>query len=136
LTGLEKLQKLFMTTFNASKRIQLFGTEPNLQKNSKILAFQLQRIKDDSATLCLQIIIKQGILDGSIKSEYPKELSEVMLILINFWLNPVVSSSSIGAIKCRFRFYNEFLLGLGVNLFNEEVFACIDQYCDNYSQSQ
>ena len=40
-------------------------------------------------------IINQGIADGSIETEYPEQLAELILLVANVWLNPMIFDSSV-----------------------------------------
>ncbi|MDB0439921.1 TetR/AcrR family transcriptional regulator [Clostridioides difficile] len=45
-------------------------------------------------TPLLSCLIKQGIEEGIFKTDYPNEMAEVFIILINIWLDPVLFSES------------------------------------------
>lgn len=45
-------------------------------------------------TPLLSYLIKQGIEEGVFKTDYPDEMSELFIILINIWLDPVLFSES------------------------------------------
>ena len=60
--------------------------------------------------------------DGSIRTEYPRELSEVLVILTNIWLNPEVIEASPEMMLHKVRFFDEILKGLGLDLFDEQMY--------------
>ena len=57
-----------------------------------MLVMQLESIFNEAAPNYLEPIIRQGVKDGSIQTEYPRQLAEAILILSNIWLNPMAVS--------------------------------------------
>lgn len=57
-------------------------------------------------------LIEDGRKDGSIRTEYAKELSE-LLPLINFWLMPSAFPAAAGEIRHKYFFIMEVLSRMG-----------------------
>lgn len=57
----------------------------------------------------VQPVIEQGVADGSIQTEYPRELSEIIIMLTNLWLNPLVLETDVGSMEKRVRFFDSML---------------------------
>jgi hypothetical protein len=95
---------------------------PNLLRNPKLLAAQIEHMIEKAVPVYIQPIIEQGMRDGSIRTDYPRELSEVLLILTNMWLNPAVIQTSPEMMLRKVRFFDEILKGLGLDLFDEQMF--------------
>ena len=57
-------------------------------KSSRLLAMQYQGSFDESADGCLLPVIEEGIADGSIACECPREAAEAVSLLANLWLLP------------------------------------------------
>ncbi len=94
-TGLEKLRQIISVSLNHDPaQLEMMSKAPNLLNNPKILAAQLQSIIEDAVPVYIQPIVEQGILDGTIKTEYPKELSEMVMLLSNLWLSPMIFEAS------------------------------------------
>ena len=75
LTGLEKLKLIFQHALNHSMQEQLFIAAPDFSKNAKLLYSVLRETIDDAAPNYILPIIRQGMADGSIQTEYPEELA-------------------------------------------------------------
>lgn len=78
MTGLEKLQSLFASALENPRQDDTFQMAPDFLKNPQMLVMQLEGIFKESAPHYVQPIIEEGIDDGSIQTEYPKELAEVI----------------------------------------------------------
>ena len=65
-------------------------------------------------------LIEEGQRDGSIHTEYAKELSELM-VLFDLWLIPSVFPGDKGAIHSRFMCMMEILEKMGLPLYEKEL---------------
>ena len=62
-------------------------------------------------------------------TEYPRELSEVIVLLANIWLNPLVIRADLSEMEGRVRFFNELLCGMGLDLLDDEMLESYIRYC-------
>lgn len=122
LNGLEKLRKISQASLDNAARNELASVGPNLLRNPKLLAAQIENILEKAVPVYIQPIIEQGMRDGSIRTDYPRELSEVLVILTNIWLNPEVIEASPEMMLHKVRFFDEILKGLGLDLFDEQMY--------------
>jgi len=70
-------------------------------------------------------LIEEGQKDGSIKTEQPKELAE-LLILTDLWMIPSLFPGNVNDIKNRYKFVTIMLGKMGLPLYDEEMLAKID----------
>ncbi|MCV4231238.1 TetR/AcrR family transcriptional regulator [Virgibacillus sp. LDC1] len=122
LNGLEKLRKISQVSLDNAARNELASVGPNLLRNPKLLAAQIENIIEKAVPVYIQPIIEQGMRDGSIRTDYPRELSEALVILTNLWLNPEVIQASPEMMLRKVRFFDEMLKGLGLDLFDEQMY--------------
>ncbi|WP_194542929.1 TetR/AcrR family transcriptional regulator [Paenibacillus sp. JZ16] len=122
LNGLEKLRKISQLSLDNAAHNELASVAPNLLRNPKLLAAQIENIFEKAVPVYIQPIIEQGMRDGSIRTDYPRELSEVLVILTNIWLNPEVIEASPEMMLHKVRFFDEILKGLGLDLFDEQMY--------------
>lgn len=122
LNGREKLRKISRVSLNNPAQNEMASAAPNLLRNPKLLAAQIEHMVEKAVPVYIQPIIEQGMRDGSIRTDYPRELSEVLLVLTNVWLNPAVIQASPETMLRKLRFFNEILNGLGLDLFDEQMF--------------
>lgn len=121
LNGLEKLRKISRVSLSNPAQNEMAAAAPNLLRNPKLLAAQIEHLIEKAIPVYIQPIIEQGMRDGSIQTDYPRELSEVLLILTNLWLNPAVIQASPETMLRKVKFFDEILKGLGLDLFDDEM---------------
>ncbi|WP_324825822.1 TetR/AcrR family transcriptional regulator [Sinanaerobacter sp. ZZT-01] len=129
LTGYEKLKRIFYQSLSSADRDIVFTVAPNMLKHSKLLAMQMHEIFSDVVPHYVQPVIEQGVSDGSILTEYPKELAEVITMLTNLWLNPLVIETDVDSMEKRVRFFNSILKNMGIELLDEQMIESYRRYC-------
>lgn len=129
LNGYQKLKKMFRVSLSSSSQDIIFTLAPSMMENPRLLVLQLQEIFTDIAPIFIQPVIEQGINDGSIQTDFPKELSEVMILLTNIWLNPLVIEANPEEMTNRARCFNSLLKGMGLDLLDDELIARYTHYC-------
>lgn len=127
LTGLEKIRRIYYLSIQNPNQEKLITAAPTLLKNPKFLAEQVITSIEDVAPL-LKDLIEEGIKDGSIKADHPKELSEMLILLSNIWLNPMIFSNTSEELKQKFLFLKELTDNLGLPIFDEDMLNMIDKY--------
>ena len=102
---------------------------PYLLDNAKFLAAEMQSIFVEVAPEFVEPIIRQGVADGSICTDCPKELAEALMLLSDIWINPIVRPSSPEEVRARCRLYNQLFGAFGVvDLINGEMVETLTQY--------
>ncbi len=94
LNGKEKLQTIFKVSINRPVQNDIFTVAPDFHNNPKLLFSLLHDTIDNVAPNYILPIIKQGMADGSIQTDYPEQLAELILLTANVWLNPMIFDSS------------------------------------------
>lgn len=91
MNGAQKLKRLY-TPESVVPQIELWARihpAADPVKSSRLLAMQYQGSFDESADGCLLPVIEEGIADGSIACECPREAAEAVSLLANLWLLPL-----------------------------------------------
>lgn len=114
MTGLEKLHRMLLEGLRTPAQDQVYRAVPDLKKTPHILAALLHDSVEVTAPELVQPVLEQGIADGSIRTEYPKELAELIMLLMNFWLYPAVFQVSGADYARKFRFLCDLLPKLGL----------------------
>lgn len=136
LTGYEKLKKMFCQSLSNTDRDIVFTVAPNMLKNPKLLAMQMHEIFSDVVPYYVQPVVEQGVSDGSILTAYPRELSEVILMLSNLWLNPLVIETDVDSMEKRVRFFNLMLKKMGIELLDEQMMESYMRYYTLVNQNK
>ncbi|MER0282449.1 TetR/AcrR family transcriptional regulator [Clostridioides difficile] len=87
-------------------------------------------------TPLLSCLIKQGVEEGIFKTDYPDEVSEVFIILINIWLDPILFRDSTEKYFKRIEFLSEFLSASGVPIITGDNLDSIKIFYEAYSKNE
>ena len=99
----------------------LVGLAPNLYNNPKLLLSFLRETIEEVAPGYILPIVRQGISDGSIETEYPEELAELIILVANVWTNPMIFNSNAEGTYRKFMVFGQMLKGLGVDIVDSEM---------------
>lgn len=136
LTGIEKLRAAFQQSLDNPRQNDMFSSAPDMLANSKMLTLMLKDIMEDSAPNYISPIIEQGRADGTIPTDYPLEMAQVVLILANLWLNPMVLHAGTEDMQRRFLFFRQLMAGLGADIFDNELLARLQELTAMYEQNR
>ena len=103
-----------------SPQIILAFTQNNLKKLAPIIAN----------------LLREGIEDGSIVTEFPDECAEVILLLFNFWCDTGVFQGDFPTIRRRFQFLQYLMRQVGVDILEDEIIESIDIFYERTSTEQ
>lgn len=136
LSGREKIKEMFRISLSGSDRDILASVAPDMMKNPKLLVLQLQEIFQVVVPDFVYPVVEQGLRDGSIRTQYPKELSEVITLLANIWLNPMVLQSSPQELAGRVKFFGVLLNNMGMDLLDEDMLSRYLDFCSRFKAAQ
>ena len=129
LNGLDKLKTIFKVSLQPERQAKMFCMLPYLMDNAKFLATEMRSIFKEVVPEFVEPIIHQGIADGSIRTDHPKELAEAMILLSDIWINPIVQAATQEEIRARCVVYNQLFTNFGVaGLIDEEIIATLTGY--------
>ena len=121
LTGAEKLREMFRTSITLSFQGKILHMLPFLIEHPQFMALQMQSILGEAAPDYVLPVLREGIADGSIQTEHPEELSEVLLILSDLWLHPILRPSTPEQVQARCAFFNQLTRQYGFELLDEDL---------------
>lgn len=119
LNALEKMRMAIMLNQSNEKQVELSKQAIPLLKNPHVLARMIETNRQILCPYWLELI-EEGQKDGSIHTEYAKELSE-FLILIDLWFIPSIFPGNFEEIQHRYLFLSEILEKMGMPLYNKEI---------------
>lgn len=128
LNGLEKLRKMFQLSVDDPKQEAMMAAAPNLLENPHFLAILMQSIVRDVAPNYISPVMEEGMRDGSIQTDCPRELGEMMILLTNLWCNALVWPAEQEVLERRMRLLSRMLKQLGVDLMDEEMIQALQRY--------
>lgn len=131
LNGLEKLRETIMLNQSDAARTDMTIQSIPILKNPRILA----GIIDSNRRILTPYfweLIEEGNKDGSIHTEYAKEIAELIPLLTSLWLLPSVFPAGKEEIKKKFCFVGDMLEKMGVPLINEKIMALADDFFNQW----
>lgn len=136
LTGKEKLQKLLVESVNRSVHDEIFAVAPNIGESPALVFSILRGTIDYTAPVYVLPIIEQGIADGSIQTDYPKELAELILLVGNVWLDPMIFDDDPEGIYRKCKMYDQMLRAFGLDILDESVFERLRELTEVYHKNK
>lgn len=94
INGSEKITKLVSLSINNEIMETITSITPKLIHSPKLLTSFLEQMQKVTIPEYFIPIIKEGIEDGSIIADNPNELAELLAVLLNIWLNPLIFNTS------------------------------------------
>lgn len=125
LNGLEKLREV-VRSYNAdAARTRMTVQAIPIMQNPRILV-ELIESNRRILTPYFQELIEEGNRDGSLHTEYARELAELLPLLSSLWLLPSVFPATPAELKRKFRFIGDMLSQMGVPLIDDAILALGD----------
>lgn len=136
LSGKEKLKTIFKESINRSVQNDIFTVAPDFHNNPKLLFSLLHDTIEEAAPNYILPIINQGISDGSIKTDYPKQLAELILLAANVWMNPMIFDSSEEESYFKFMIFSQMLQGFGLDIVDSEMLERLQELTSIYQKNK
>lgn len=119
-TGLEKLQNVLKDTFNAYRRQSIGYSAAVALRSPRILGEQYLQVFNDLVPE-MKKIVDEGVVDGSIQTDYPEEISELLMLTFNLWIGFQLSVLSEEELRRKILFIQKMFNGVGVPLLTDEI---------------
>lgn len=133
-SGCEKLKAMIKSVYSNPSNDAMIAMMGKIMSDPKFLTNQILEIYELVAPKYVQPMIEQGMQDGSIQTDYPKELAEVMITLLNVWINPVIAKTTPEQMRSKIEFFSLLLKGIGIDVFDEEATKQYVELCKRYNQ--
>ncbi|TCL57514.1 TetR family transcriptional regulator [Kineothrix alysoides] len=121
MNGREKLKTIFKESVLRPVQSDMFAAAPSLGENSRFMFIMLRDTIDETVPLYIRPVVEQGIADGSIQTQYPAELSELIVLVANFWLNPMIFNNTPEECYRKLMVFDQMLRGFGLDVLDEEM---------------
>lgn len=136
LNGIEKLRTLFKFSLCRPAQDEMFQVAPSFYNNPRLLASLLYETIELTAPEYIQPIIEEGIADGSIVAAHPKQLAELISLVANVWINPMIFDSSVEETYHKFLVFDQMLKGMGLDVVDGEMIARMQELTAIYQKSK
>lgn len=119
-TGFEKLQNGLKSSFDDYDKQAMGYSAGMTLRTPRILGEQFL-LTFDVIVPELKKIVDEGIEDGSIVTEYPEEITELMMLTLNLWIGFRFSVLTEEELNRKMQFVKKMFEGLGVPLIDESI---------------
>lgn len=136
LSGIEKLKTIFRESIKRPVQDDIFTAAPDFRNNPRFLCGILLETIEDSAPNYILPIIKQGISDGSIETDYPEQLAELIALVANIWINPMIFDSSEEESYRKSMVFSQMMRGFGLDIVDDEMIERIRELASIYQKSK
>lgn len=134
LNGLQKIKNLLILNYADADRNRLNAEAVPILKDPYILTTAIEANRRILTPLWFELL-EEGRRDGSIQTEYTKELSE-LLPLVNFWLMPSIYPATAAEIRQKYLFLMEALSKMGLPLMDKETEAIAEKFLADISPDE
>ena len=129
LNGLQKLQEAVRLNQSDQERVRLTAQSIPIAKSPRLLQEMIISNRKVLTPYFLELI-EEGNRDGSMHTDYPREIAELLPLLTSLWLLPSVYPASREQMKRKFLFLGEMLEKMGVPLMDDSIRALVDDFFD------
>ena len=129
LNGLGKLREAILIYNADEKSAELTRQTIPISKNPRLLVEMLISNRRVLTPRYLELI-EEGIADGSIRTEYAREISELLPLLTSLWLLPSIYPATKEQMRRKFDFIGDMLGRMGLPIFDGEIRAVVDKFFD------
>lgn len=119
LNGLQKMKMVMSLNQSDKERGNLSLQAMSILKNPRILAGIIESNRQVFSPFWLELLT-EGNKDGSIHTDYAKELSE-LIPLFDLWLTPSIYPATLEEIYHKFIFIKELFDKMGLPLIDDEI---------------
>lgn len=127
LNGIQKLREAIR--LNQSDEDQTIITIQSIPliRNPRLLVEMIESNRR-ILTPYYQELLEEGNKDGSIHTEYVKEIAELMPLLTSLWLLPSVFPSDKEGMIRKFHFLGDMLEKMGVPLMDDTIYSLVEEF--------
>lgn len=127
LNGLQKLREAIRINQSDANRTSLTIQSIPLVRNPRVLVEMIEANRRVLTPYFLELI-EEGNRDGSLHTDYAREIAELLPLLTSLWLLPSVFPATKAEMKRKFSFIGDMLEKMGVPVFDECVRRLINDF--------
>ena len=129
LNALEKLREAIRLNQADESLVDMTIQAIPITRNPRLMAEMVESNRRVLTPYYLELL-EEGNRDGSIHTEYAREIAELLPLLTSLWLLPSVFPASREEQRRKFTFLGEMLDKMGVPLMDDSIRAVVDAFFD------
>ena len=127
LNGLQKLREVVRLNQADTARTNMTAQSIPMNHNPRVLVGMIDANRRILTPYFLELI-EEGNRDGSIHTEYAKEIAELLPLLTSLWLLPSVFPATKEEMRRKFSFIGAMMEKMGVPLFDDTIQRLVDEF--------
>jgi hypothetical protein len=129
LNALQKLQETIRLNQADADRTSMTVQAIPITKNPRLLVEMIDSNRRILTPYYLKLL-EEGNQDGSIHTEYAKEIAELLPLLTSLWVLPSVFPATKEEMKHKFYFLGDMLEKMGVPLMDDSIYSLVNEFFD------
>ncbi len=131
MNGQQKLRAVFRASLLSDNQETMMHLVPALLENPRFLAMEMKSLYEEAVPFYLEPMIREGIEDGSIRTEHPKETAEALILLSDLWISPLIKPTTEAEMRARCAVYNQIAESFGMeSLLDEKLTETMVRLCN------
>lgn len=123
-TGLEKLQNSLMDAFSNFEHQKIAYSATVMMRSPRLLGEEYLSLFQNFVPEIRERIM-EGIEDGSIETDYPEDLADLIVLTLNVWIGFQITVLSEAELRRKINLIKGLFDGLGVALITDEMIEVI-----------
>lgn len=132
LSGIEKIRDIFQRQVNDSNKTNMDAITINIWKDPKFFMLSMEENLKVNATFLVPLL-EEGMKDGSIRKQNSKCASEILILLLNYWVFSPITGFDTQTLKDKIHYLRLLSDGLGIPVINDELEKLTLQYFEGIS---
>lgn len=121
LPALEKIRQMIVYAVTADEQTDVyFPLSKSFINNPKLVAAYMDFTKNDLVEMFCELI-EEGMEDGTIRVKEPNIIAELLSVILNMWISPIVFMDTKEDFKAKLRYASLMFDSIGLPVMNEEV---------------
>lgn len=129
LNGLQKLREAIRLNQSDEARTNMTIQSIPITRNPRLLVEMIESNRRILTPYYLELL-EEGNKDGSLHTEYAKEIAELLPLLTSLWLLPNVFPADKEGMKHKFYFLGDMLEKMGVPLMDDSIYTLVEEFFD------
>lgn len=129
LNGLQKLREVIRLNQADESQVNMTVQSIPITRNPRLLVEMIESNRRILTPYYLDLL-EEGNKDGSLHTEYAKEIAELLPLLTSLWLLPSVFPATKEEMKHKFAFLGSMLERMGVPLIDESINSLVNKFFD------
>lgn len=127
ISSLEKIRQILIHALTAKEQVDVyFPLSKSLVYNPKLSAAYLDFTKNNLVAIFSELIV-EGVEDGSIRVKEPEIMAELLAVILNIWLSPIIFMDSKEKFIAKLSYASDILDSVGLPIINQEVNAAFEK---------